>query len=271
MYYLTGDSPIRYFFEKILQLIFPVGTYCICCGKYIDLSRTYCLCDQCVRAINWGRICIDLEAERKEAGRTRYLDSVLSCMIYGLHSARLVFELKYNKRTFMARPISMIMADRLLSDESLVDFLHSIDYVVPVPLHHRKRKSRGFNQAELIAKDLTSRLNSGLSRSHRIRMIPDCLLRTKQTTAQRSVNGEERFANLEGAFNFNGKYSGIIKDTSVLLVDDIFTTGSTADRCARLLKSKGAREVHFICLTTGNDFARGAFRERDDESFLKEL
>lgn len=272
MYYLTGDSPIRYFFEKILQLIFPMGTYCICCGKYIDLSRTYCLCDQCVRAINWGRISIDLDTERNETGRTRYLDSVLSCMVYGLHSARLVFELKYNKKTFMSRPISMIMADRLLSDESLKDFLCTIDFVIPVPLHHQKRKARGFNQAELIAKDLASRLNaSGLSRSRKLRMIPDCLLRSKQTLAQRSVSGEERFANLEGAFTFNERYSGTIEGASVLLVDDIYTTGSTADRCARLLKSKGAREVHFICLTTGNDFAKGAFRERDDESFLKEL
>ena len=71
MYYLTGNSPIRSFFENFLQLLFPMGTYCICCGKYVDLSRTYCLCDQCVRAINWGRIQIDLEEEREEAGRTR--------------------------------------------------------------------------------------------------------------------------------------------------------------------------------------------------------
>ena len=272
MYYLTGNSPIRSFFENILQLLFPMGTYCICCGKYVDLSRTYCLCDQCVRAINWGRIHIDLAEERKEAGRTRYLDSALSCMVYGLHSARLVFDLKYNKKTFMARPISMIMADRLLTDESLEDMLCSVDFSVPVPLHHQKRKTRGFNQAELIAKDLTARLNSaGLPRERKIRLIPDCLLRAKKTTAQRSVSGEERFANLEGAFAFNEKYSGLIKGSSVLLIDDIFTTGSTADWCARLLKANGAREVHFICLTTGNDFVRGAYRERDDETFLREL
>ncbi len=272
VYYLTGNSPIRSFFEWILQLLFPMGTYCVCCGKYIDLTRTYCLCDQCVRAINWGRIHIDLGAERCETGRTRYLDSVISCMVYGLHSARLVFELKYNKRTYMARPISMIMADRLLSDESLAGLLGSVDYVVPVPLHHQKRKVRGFNQAELIAKGLTARLNSaGLTREKKIRLIPDCLLRTKKTAAQRSVGGEERFANLEGAFTFNEKYRDTVEGSSVLLVDDIFTTGSTADRCARLLKDCGAREVHFICLTTGNDFLRGAFRDREDETFLDEF
>ena len=272
MYYLTGNSRIRFFIEKILQLLFPMGTYCICCGKYVDITRTYCLCDQCMAAINWGHIYIDLGEERREAGRTKNLDSALSCMVYGLHSKRLVFELKYNKKTFMSRPIAMIMADRMTTDKSLKDMMASLDFVIPVPLHRQKQKERGFNQAELIAKDLTSRLNGSPLRSgKKLRMLPDCLLRTRSTAAQRSVTGGQRFANLEGAFSFNEKYSSVIAGSSVLLVDDIFTTGATADRCAGLLKEHGAREVHFISLATGNDFLRGCFRARDDESFLEEL
>ena len=272
MYYLTGNSRIHVFFEKILQLLFPMGTYCVCCGKYIDLTRTYCLCDQCMAAINWGHIFIDLDEERKEAGRTKYLDSALSCMVYGLHSRRLIFDLKYNKKTFMIRPISMIMADRLKSDESLAEIVSSLDFAVPVPMHDKKKKKRGFNHAELIASALTARLNSSRpADSVKIRCLPDCLMRTRSTQAQRSITGEERFANLEGAFGFNEKYSGRIEGSSVLLVDDIFTTGATADCCARLLKEHGAREVHFISLATGNDFLRGAFRPRDDEDFLTEL
>lgn len=271
MYYFTGSSHIRYFFEKLLQLLFPMGTYCICCGKYIDLTRTYCLCDQCMKAINWGHIYLDLEEERREAGRTKYLDSVLSCMVYGIHSRRLVFDLKYNKKTFMSRPIAMIMADRLISDESLGRMLSSLTISVPVPLHQQKKKKRGFNQAGLIASDLTARLNSAGVSEKKIRFISDCLIRNRSTQAQRSVTGEERFANLEGAFSFNDKYSEAVSGAVVLLVDDIFTTGATADRCARILKENGAREVHFISLATGNDFLRGAFRERDDESFLEDL
>ena len=272
MYYFTGDSRIHFLFENILQLLFPMGTYCICCGKYIDLTRTYCLCDQCMTAINWGHIFIDLEEERLGAGRTKYLDSALSCMVYGLHSRRLIFDLKYNKKTFMARPISMIMADRLTSDESLSETVASCDYIVPVPLHPKKKKSRGFNQAELIGSALTLRLNSERPAGcKRIRFLPGCLKRTRQTQAQRSITGEERFANLVGAFSFNEKFSGQIKGSSVILVDDIFTTGATADCCARLLKEHGAKEVHFISLATGNDYLKGAFRERDDESFLNDL
>ena len=259
-------------FPKFLELLFPMGTYCICCGKYIDLTRTYCLCDQCMAAINWGHIYIDLEEERKKAGRTGYLDSALSCMVYGLHSRRLIFDLKYNKKTFMARPISMIMADRLTSDDSLREIVSSIDFAVPVPMHIKKIKKRGFNQAELIGSALTARLNSERpADSEKICLIPDCLIRTRSTQAQRSITGEERFANLEGAFRFNSRFADRIKDSSVLLVDDIFTTGATADCCARLLKENGADKVHFISLATGNDFLRGAFRARDDEEFLEEL
>ncbi|MBR5739995.1 MAG: ComF family protein [Firmicutes bacterium] len=270
MYYFTGSSGIRFLLEKVLQLLYPMGTYCICCGKYVDITRTYCLCDQCMAAINWGHIYIDLEEERRESGRTKYLDSALSCMVYGLHSKRLVFDLKYNKKTFMSRPISMIMADRLLTDESLSDMLQSIDHVVPVPLHDKKRKERGFNQAALIAKDLTRRLNSAMP-GHKIDIIPDCLLRSRSTAAQRSVTGEQRFANLEGAFSFNEKHSETVKGSSVLLVDDIFTTGATADHCARLLKENGASEVHFISLATGNYWLKGSFRPRGDESFLDQI
>ena len=269
MYYLSGTSRIHIFLEKILQALFPMGTYCICCGKYIDLTRPYCLCDQCMTAINWGHITIDLEEERKHSGRTRYLDSAMSCMVYGMHSKRLIFDLKYNKKTFMARPVSMIMADRLTSDEAAMKILGSIDIIVPVPLHESKRKKRGFNQAALISSELALRLKSDLGLS--IRHLPDCLKRNRETQAQRSVSGEERFTNLEGAFILNKKYAPLIDGASVLLIDDIFTTGATADRCARILKDAGARDVHFICLATGNYYLRGSFRKRNDEEFLNDL
>ena len=269
MYYLSGSSHIHIFLEKLLQLLFPMGTYCICCGKYIDLTRTYCLCDQCMSAINWGHIYIDLEEERVRSGRTKYLDSVLSCMVYGLHSKRLIFDLKYNKKTFMVRPISMIMADRITSDEEASEMIRGIDYVIPVPLHSGKKKKRGFNQAALLSSELVRRINSALDLD--LKHLPECLKRNRSTLAQRSISGEERFANLEGAFQVNEKYRDLLKDSSVLLVDDILTTGATADRCARILRECGVSHVHFICLTTGNYYLKGSFRERDDEEFLKDL
>lgn len=270
MYYFLKDDKLHSFFEKLLQLFFPMGTYCICCGKYIDLTRTYLICDQCMSSINWGHICIDLEQERKKSGRTKYLDSVLSCMVYGMHSKRLVFDLKYNKKTFLARPISYIMADRLLTDDTLGDLLNRIDYVIPIPLNQKRQKKRGFNQAALIASGLTDRLNASL-KGHNILFLEKALKRDKPTIEQRSVNGGQRFSNLEGAFSLSPIYLPRIADSVILLIDDIFTTGATADRCARILKDAGAKEVHFLSLATGNYYLMGASRPRNDEEFLSSI
>ncbi len=147
--------------------------------------------------------------------------------------------------------------------------IRSIDYVIPVPLHSDKKKKRGFNQAALLSSELVKRLNSTLDLN--LKDLPEGLKRNRSTLAQRSISGEERFANLEGAFQINEKYRDILKDSSVLLVDDIMTTGATADRCARILRECGVTQVHFICLTTGNYYLKGSFRERDDEEFLKDI
>ncbi len=270
MYYFTGHGSLAVFCEKILQLLFPMGTYCMCCGSYIDLTRTYCICDKCMDAINWGYIYLDLKKERAVRGRTNHLDSVDSCMVYGLHSRQLVFDLKYNKRTYLARPISMIMADRLLKDPEPDIDISDIDFVIPVPLHGSKLKSRGFNQAALISAQLTKRLNEGIG-AKKIRHLEDGLIRSRMTSAQRGISGGERFANLEGAFSVNPKRIEMIRDKNILLVDDIFTTGSTADSCAKALKEAGASKVHFISLATGNYYLKGSFRPRADEEFLEEL
>ena len=269
MYYTNDDTPKGTVLESLLQLLFPMGTYCICCGKYVDISRPYLICDTCMEAINWGFITIDLEEERKHSGRTFYLDSALSCMVYSLHSKRLVFDLKYNKKTYLARPISMIMEDRLRNDETLYGFIESLDYVVPVPLHSERLKKRGFNQAALISENLARRLAKAINSSSP-RYLP-CLKRNKQTIEQRSVTGGQRFTNLEGAFSLDPRYESDLKGSRILLIDDIFTTGATADRCARILKDAGASEVHLLSLTTGNYYLKGSFRPRGDEDFLSSI
>ena len=269
MYYYFKKDRLSAFLEGVTELFFPMGTYCISCGKYVDITRPYIICDQCMDAINWGFISIDLKEERKHSGRTFYLDSALSCMVYGLHSKRLIFDLKYNKKTYLARPIAMMMHDRLVNDEETRSIINDIDLVVPVPIHSERLKKRGFNQAALISEELSDRLRHTLGSSGLI-CLP-CLIRNKQTVEQRSVTGAQRFSNLEGAFSIDKRYLSQIKGKRVLLVDDIMTTGATADRCARVLKDAGASEVHLICLTTGNYYLKGAIRERDDEDFLKSI
>ena len=140
---------------------------------------------------------------------------------------------------------------------------------MPVPLHSERLKKRGFNQAALISENLAHRLAKAINSSSP-RYLP-CLKRNKQTIEQRSVTGGQRFTNLEGAFTLDPRYESDLKDSRILLIDDIFTTGATADRCARILKEAGAREVHLLSLTTGNYYLKGSFRPRGDEDFLSSI
>ena len=247
-----------------------MGTYCICCGKYIDRTRTYALCDHCIRHIRWGQIEINLKEEGKHWQRPVYLDSASACAFYGLYSRRLIFELKYNGHTYVARSIAEILCDRVASDPAAWRLLRA-DWVVPVPIHRSRRKQRGFNQTEKIGKhfirflrEKADSLDGQPVRPADLKLLDDGLIRTRATSAQRALSEEERYLNMHGVFQVPEHNKKRLQDKSVILIDDVYTTGATANQCAQALKAAGASEVHLLTLATGNDFAEGYFAEPQD-------
>lgn len=244
--------------------LYPMATYCVCCGNLIDQSRSYCLCDHCIRRIEWGWLTVDLAAQAEENGRANHLDSAVACISYGLYGRRLIFDLKYNKHTYTARIIADILADRLLSDPNAA-YLLDADLLVPVPLHAKRLAQRGFNQTAKIGRHLETRLRESAEalrdaeRTHYPRLLDGALLRSRETTPQRALSAEERYANLAGAFSIRPAMQPQIAGARILLLDDAYTTGATADQCAKVLKEAGAAEVHLAALATGNHFASGHF------------
>ena len=116
------------------------------------------------------------------------------------------------------------------------------DYILtPVPLEKSKLKWRGFNQAEEIGKEL--------ARFLKIPLINNVLVKIKETLPQVEFSDEERKENIKGAFLV--KNGGIIKEKKILLVDDIYTTGSTLEECAKVLKEAGAKEIIGIVIARG--------------------
>jgi ComF family protein len=116
-----------------------------------------------------------------------------------------------------------------------------VDIIVPIPLHPRKRRARGFNQAE--------RLAQRLSRATNFRVDTTLLKRVRDTTPQAGLDREDRMENVKNAFEFSGpmKLSG----QRVLLVDDVLTTGLTASACAKQLRKNGAGEVFVWTVARG--------------------
>ena len=269
--YLIKRGPVwlQNLADRTADFFFPWGTYCVVCGNYIDRSRSYCLCDHCIRHITWGYVEIppeslrqnnftgpEAEALQKEGGIP--LDSIRACMKYGLYERRLIFELKYNGHTYMARILAKILADRIHSDAGAAELLES-DFIIPVPMHRKKERQRGFNQASLTAGYLGEFLG--------IPVLKDGLQRSESTAAQRSIAGGERLSNLHGAFRagYGGRLSERIAGKRVILLDDIFTTGATAICCGRVLKDAGAARADVLTVASGNDGAAGFFLAKEQE------
>jgi ComF family protein len=125
-----------------------------------------------------------------------------------------------------------------LADEGIV-----LDAVVPVPIHKSKEEARGFNQAQLIADEIAVAMDMPLW---------NCITRTKVTTDQFKLDKIHRNLNVRNAFCINMLYNDV-KYKNVLLVDDVYTTGSTVDECSKVLKQQGVQRVFVITAATGSN------------------
>lgn len=119
----------------------------------------------------------------------------------------------------------------------------NIGVIIPVPMYHKKEIRRGYNQAQVFAESV----------SHHTRIVLDekCLIRKKATMPQKELSHEMRKENLSKAFAADSER--VKRYRNVLLVDDIYTTGSTIDACGKVLLAAGAEKVYFLCVSTGKD------------------
>lgn len=143
---------------------------------------------------------------------------------------KIILDFKYGKQIHLRFPVADWLLEAL-DDPRLRE--RRFDLVVPVPLHPARKRERGFNQAELLAKLLADR--SGLT-------MQNALERIRYTTTQTAYDRGERMENLRDAFRLRKKMN--VRDSRVLLIDDVLTTGSTLSECARVLKAHGAISVH---------------------------
>jgi len=144
---------------------------------------------------------------------------------------RLVHRFKYGLDVTLAPTLGKLIAD-------CNPIPRSHDFIVPVPLHRDRLRWRGFNQALLLARPL--------ARRHGIQINPFVLVRTRSTPPQVGLDHRERRYNIAGAFAVRNP--GAVQGKSILLVDDVYTTGSTVEECAKVLCSSGARRVDVLVL-----------------------
>lgn len=224
-------------FRSIKDRLFPI--FCIGCEregewwcKQCQLasdSRVVLACPVCGKSTVRGEVC-------KMCKAVSHLDGVTALFNYDEASpiGKLIKLYKYQRARDMRELWREIILDSLLD-------IPVPSAVMPVPLYPRRERERGFNQAEELALFVSEKYNEGT-------IMPSTLHRFRHTSQQATLNKSEREANVVGAFNWN---SSAPAPARVLLVDDVFTTGSTMQECARVLKEHGAKEVWGFVLARG--------------------
>lgn len=232
-------------FNKIkdfaLDTLFPI--HCLSCRK-----EGFFICEECFQKIQLlsFQLCPRCEKYITEKGclcqscRNKFPISnlVVACRYKENDIDRLVHLLKYNFVQDLHVPLGRLLVKIILKNN-----LPLPDIIVPIPLHKRRLRWRGFNQSELLANYVSENLTPGFS----IPVFSEIILRKKYTPPQMKIGKySERRKNMEEAFEINNKYdlsNNLLKNKTILLVDDICTTGATLSECAKVLKQNGAKKV----------------------------
>jgi ComF family protein len=233
---------LKAFLSATLDFVFP--PHCHVCREFIPDAGELHICTACRERISTIKtpLCLICGIPFIGAGADHVCGSCCR-VIPGFDSARaalgyegpgkeLIHAFKYRNKTHLRRPLGILMIQEL--SEYICTGSH--DLVMPVPLHRKKLASRGFNQALLLGEIISRRCSVPLDR-HNLRRI-------RWTEPQVNLTSADRRTNVKGAFSVH-EPSQII-GCRVLLVDDVLTTGSTVEECARILKAAGASGVKVI-------------------------
>lgn len=235
--------------DLVLDFIYPENISCILCNKPIKKINTYSLCKDCFKELNFiqdgcikcGKPIIYHSLEKLDLcgcsycfNKSFYFDKAISCIEYSDISKSMILGFKYKNKTYMAKYISNIMKEKL--DLENIKF----DYITFVPLHKKRMRKRGFNQSEKIAKELGKMIDIP---------ILDCIYRKSNTNRLYNLNRKERKIELKNAFLVKENIN-YVNGKNILLIDDIFTTGSTVNEISKLLKLNNVNKIFVMTLLT---------------------
>lgn len=233
--------------KRLLDMLYPRG--CIGCGKPAPETYRYMcwdcwsdaarveppFCDLCgdpvAGSVDHDFICYSCSAEKPS------FDGARSAARYDGVVGEALRQLKYEKAIWLAPDLAELLRNCLEAEYQGRTF----DLVVPVPLYRVRRRERGFNQSGVLAHELAARI--------RCKSVPGALCRIRPTATQTNLTAPQRLSNVRNAFQ--SRRGRRLAGQSVLLVDDVMTTGATVNACAKALKKGGAASVHVLTVARG--------------------
>ena len=220
----------------LLDLIYQ--PFCIICETVCD---DY-LCDECKEKIEiitppyCYKCGIPCETYLCTSCKERefYFDRAVSAGIFDGVLREAIHKFKFKSIETLIEPLGNILVNNYMS----TGFIRRIDLIVPIPIHKSRYTERGFNQAE--------KLGDCISKNFNIPSCRDCLIKVKTTYDQADLQLDERMINLQDAYHVKNKT--LVSGKRILLIDDVFTTGSTVNEASKALKEAGAKEVYVYTL-----------------------
>jgi ComF family protein len=229
---------IKFLIKNIFEIIYP--STCICCHKIISQDSLFCKecflelefispikCQICSMPIRFQyKFCASVTCASC-LQKKPFFDSSYAIFIYNNTIGKAIIDFKFNDQTFLALKFAKIFKSQIQN------FIADVDYVVSVPMHKKKLLKRKYNQANLLARNISPE-----------KYFPQLLLRIKNDKAQIHLSRNKRKKNLRKSFIVNPKFQKIISEKKILVIDDVMTTSSTLNYCSRALKRSGASKVY---------------------------
>ncbi len=237
------------YWNAFLEVLFPSNLKCLFCNADIPDhdKQVYCSSCETTAPFNRGKRCKICDCEMEGDGDVcdgcleykKHFDKAVAPMKYEGPAKALILKLKNDNAAYLAPDMARLMSDRI-NQESF-----SFDLIIPVPLSQKSLAKRKYNQSQLLADELGKIFDKPVDDS--------VLIKIKETKHQKNLNISQRKTNLHGAFKIQNKRAVFGKN--VLLVDDVVTTGATANECSSVLK-KYAKRVWVVC------FARNPLKNK---------
>lgn len=207
--------------ETVLNLFFP--NVCGICNKICKES----LCPKCMLELNRIKEC------KKHIYLTRNFTTHMYIFSYKDIIRNNIIKYKFHEQAYRYKAF----ANFIVNNKKICRYLRKYDIIIPVPISKKRKRQRGYNQSELILREIAKSMKD-------ICVLTNVLYKVKNTLPQSRLKKEERLYNLKDAYEVRN--NEIIKNKKVLLFDDIYTTGSTVEECSKMLKNAGAYEVRSI-------------------------
>ncbi len=221
---MVAYGMLQAFFQGAFELIFPDN--CLLCRQFLNSRHQRQLCPSCLGTLSFN----PTPFSRQSSQEALAFEMAWSACLYNEPAQRLLHAFKYNGKTALSKTFVGLMIDFI--DKHYLP-IQQFDLMMPIPLHAVRLRERGYNQSALLSVILAK--HYGLVHTQGI------LIRQKATQTQTELGAKQRWTNMEAAFRIQNPTD--IKGKSIVLVDDLYTTGATLHSAAETLKSAGAAKV----------------------------